>query len=267
MTKEHLNTEFEAVRGQLKSFILRITASVPDTEDIIQDTWIKASDKLETFKGNSTLKTWIFAIASNLAKDNLKAKKRWTENVTDVCKTAAMSNQQFFQEAMNIRMTSPQGNFEIKEHIAFCFTCIAKSIPLEHQVCLLLKEIYDFKVVEIALIADTTEAMVKYYLHTGRSKMVNIFEGRCALINKNGTCHQCSELNGIFNPKQNAQEELNKIEMVKAAEGGDKENLFDLRMKIIKGIDPFESGAAELQLHHLEHNRKVMEDFLKKNEE
>lgn len=54
--------------------------------------------------------------------------------------------------------------------------------------------------------------------------------------------------------------------MVKAAEKGDKEHLFDLRMQILQGIDPFTSGAAELQLHHLEHNRKVMESFLKKNE-
>ncbi len=57
-----------------------------------------------------------------------------------------------------------------------------------------------------------------------------------------------------------------KIDMVKAAEKGDKEHLFDLRMQILQGIDPFTSGAAELQLHHLEHNRKVMESFLKKNE-
>jgi RNA polymerase sigma-70 factor, ECF subfamily len=35
-------------------------------------------------------------------------------------------------------------------------------------------------------------------------------------------------------------------------------------MKVVQGIDPFESDAAELQLHHLEHNRKVMEEFLKK---
>jgi RNA polymerase sigma-70 factor (ECF subfamily) len=32
-------------------------------------------------------------------------------------------------------------------------------------------------------------------------------------------------------------------------------------MKIVQGIDPFESGAAELQLHHLEHNRNVMEKY------
>ncbi|MDN5211020.1 RNA polymerase sigma factor [Fulvivirgaceae bacterium BMA12] len=267
MTTEQLNQEFEEVRGPLKSYILRITASVADTEDIVQDTYVKALEKLETFRGDSSLKTWLFTIASNLAKNNLKARKRWTENVTDVCREAAMADQQFFKEAMQIRATSPQGDFEIKEHIAFCFTCIAKSLPLEQQICLLLKEVYGFQVKEIAQIVATTEAMIKYYLHTGRAKMLDIFEGRCALINQKGVCHQCTELNGIFNPKQNTQEALMKIEMVKAAKNKDKEHLFDLRMEVMREIDPFESKAAVLQLHHLEQNRKVMEKYLEKKGE
>lgn len=86
-------------------------------------------------------------------------------------------------------------------------------------------------------IVDNTEAMVKYYLHTARSKMIQLFDGRCALVNKEGVCHQCSELNGIFNPKQNLQEELVKIEMARKAEKADKEHLFDLRMKVVQGID------------------------------
>lgn len=265
MTTKQLTKEFEQSSGQLKSYILRITASVADTEDIVHDSFIKATEKLDTFKGQSSLKTWLFAIASNLAKDNLRARKRWVENVTDITKEAALSDPLFFQEAMNIRTTSLQGQFEIKEHIAFCFTCIAKSLPLEQQISVLLKEVYEFKVNEITQILDTTEAMVKYYLHTGRAKMINVFEGRCALINKQGVCHQCSELNGIFNPKQKFQEEVVKIDMAREAEKSDKEHLFDLRMKVLQGIDPFESNAAELQLHHLDHNRKVMEKYLEKN--
>ena len=89
MNQDVLTQEFEASRGQLKSYLLRMTASVEDTEDILQDTYIKASEKLATFKGDSSLKTWLFTIASNLAKDHLRARKRWPENVTDICKTAA----------------------------------------------------------------------------------------------------------------------------------------------------------------------------------
>jgi RNA polymerase sigma-70 factor (ECF subfamily) len=264
MDKDQLTVEFERSKEQLKSYVLRITASVADTEDILQDTYVKASEKLETFKGQSSLRTWLFAISSNLAKDNLRAKRRWVEHVTDLAREAAFTDPQFFQEALHIQSNSLQGQFEIKEHIAFCFTCIAKSLPLEQQICILLKEVYEFKVAEITQILESTEAMIKYYLHTGRTKMINLFDGRCALINKQGICHQCSELNGIFNPKHKFQEEVMKIEMAREAERADKEHLFDLRMKVVQGIDPFSSNATELQLHHLEYNRKVMEGYLEK---
>ncbi len=265
MNTADFNREFERMMRQLKSYLLRITVSVSDVEDIVQDTYIKALSKLDTFRGESSLKTWVFTIASNIAKDNLRVQKRWMENVTDISRAAALSHEDFFHEAMNIRATSPQGQFEVKEHIAFCFTCISKSLPLEQQLCIFLKEVYEFKVAEITEILNTTEAMVKYYLHNGRTKMISIFDGRCALINKEGVCDQCSELNGIFNPKQKMQEELMKIEMARQAETGDKEHLFDLRMSILKEIDPFESKASALQLHHLEHNRRVMDDYFEKN--
>ncbi len=108
--------------------------------------------------------------------------------------------------------------------------------------------------------------MVKYHLYTSRSRMIEIFDKRCSLINKQGICHQCTELNGIFNPKQKAQEELLKIEMARQAETRSREELFRLRMKILKELDPFQSGGAELQLHHLEHNRQVVERYLKDQE-
>lgn len=263
MTADQLMMEFESFQGELKSFLLRMTTSVQDAEDIVQETYLKAQAKIDTFRGESSLKTWVFTIASNLARDLLRSQKRWPETVTDICKEEALGNPQFFQEAIQIRQTSPQGNFEIKEHIAFCFTCVSKSLPLEQQLCIFLKEIYDFSIKEIAQILNQSDAMVKYYLHTGRSKMIEVFDHRCSLINKQGICHQCTELNGIFNPKQKVQEELVKIEMAREAENKSKEELFDLRMKILQELDPFESGAAELQLHHLEHNHKVMEKYLK----
>lgn len=265
MTADKLSAEFEGFQAELKSFILRMTASVQDAEDIVQETFLKAHAKIDTFREESSLKTWVFAIAANLVKDLLRAQQRWPETVTDICREAALGNPQFFQEAMEIRQTSPQGQFEIKEHIAFCFTCVSKSLPIEQHLTLLLKEAYGFKVKEIARIMEQTDAMVKYYLHVGRSKMIEIFDRRCSLINKQGVCYQCTELNGIFNPKQTEQEELVKITMVKDADSKSKEELFALRTQILQELDPFESDAATLQLHHLEHNRQVIELYLAEN--
>ena len=264
MTIEDLNGEFEANTGKLKSFLLRITASAADAEDILQDTYLKSVDHFASFKGQASLKTWLFSIAVNLAKDNLRAKKRWPENVTDIARASALTDNDFFEQAVHISSTSPHGQFEAKEHIAFCFTCISKSLPLEQQLCIFLKDVYEFKVAEITVIINSTEAMVKYYLNAARVKMTGIFDGKCALINKQGVCHQCSELNGIFNPKQNTQQELMKIDLVKQAEQGSKKHLFSLRAKILKEIDPFRSKASELQLHHLEYNRQLMEKYSEK---
>jgi len=89
--------------------------------------------------------------------------------------------------------------------------------------------------------------------------MIAIFDKRCSLINKNGICHQCSELNGIFNPKHETQKELMKIEMVKHAQTKSKEELFDLRVTLAKAIDPFNSIGCDLQLYHLRHAKNTME--------
>jgi RNA polymerase sigma-70 factor (ECF subfamily) len=265
INEQVLTEEFEKYRPQLRSFILRMTASIEDSKDIVQETYIKAFKNIQSFRSDSTLKTWLFSIATNLSKDFLRSKKLWPETVTDICREKALGSPEFLKQMMNIRQTSPHGNFEIREHIAFCFTCIEKSLPIEQQVVLLLKEVYEFKVQEIAEIMNITEGVVKHALHNSRQKMIEIFDRRCSLINKTGICHQCSELNGIFNPKHELQKELMKIEMARDAGTKNKEELFDLRTQIVKSIDPFDSAASELELHHLEHNRNVMEEYLVKN--
>ena len=262
MTSNDLTVEFIALQGELRSYLLRLTASLQDAEDIVQDTYLKAQTKIETFRGESSLKTWVFGIASNLARDRLRARRRWPENATDICRDETLGNPQFLQEALHLRQTSPHGDFEMREHVALCFTCVSKTLPLEQHLALLLKEVYGFRVKEIAQILSLSEAMVKYHLHVGRNTLMDIFDRRCALINKQGMCHQCTELNGLFNPKQDARIELMKIEMARQAEARSRDQLFNLRMQILQELDPFTSGACELQLHHLEHNRQVMERYL-----
>src|SRR5687768_16168562 len=100
MTADQLTGEFESFQRELKSFLLRMTTSVQDAEDLVQETYLKARSGIDTFRGESALKTWVFSIASNLARDLLKSRKRWPETVTDICREEVLGNRQFFQEAM-----------------------------------------------------------------------------------------------------------------------------------------------------------------------
>lgn len=238
---------FSEFQPQLKSYLYRLLTDRNDTDDLTHDTFVKAFDKVTTFKGKSTFKTWVFQIATNLAYDFLKKKKRWLPNAQDQAKSFAMSSEYIQQLFVMTHQTSSRGRYEIKEHIDFCFTCISKTLTLEEQIAIILKDIYAFSRKEIANILNKTEGVVKHLLFNGRQTMIDIFDNRCALINKKGTCHQCTELAGIYNPKQTQQEELLKIKMVKDSENASKEQLYQLRSDLVAAIDPIQSEGADMQ--------------------
>jgi len=238
---------FAEFQPHLKSYLYRLLTDRNDTDDLAHDTFVKAFDKIQTFKGKASFKTWVFQIATNLAYDFLKHKKRWLPNAQDQAKSLAMSTDYIQQLFVMTHQTSNRGRYEIKEHIDFCFTCISKTLSLEEQIALILKDVYAFSRKEIALILNKTEGVVKHLLFNGRKTMIEIFDNRCALINKKGVCHQCTELAGIYNPKQTEQQELLKIKMVKASKEINKEKLYELRSNLVAAIDPLSSEGADLQ--------------------
>ncbi len=238
---------FSEFQNQLKSYLYRLLADRLDAEDLTHDTFVKAFDKIASFKGESSLKTWVFQIATNLAYDLLRRRKRWATDAQDRSKALAIKSTDIQNEFHSVHNESQYGSYEIKEHIDFCFTCLSKTLVPEEQIALILKDIYDFSVTDIARIMNQSAGVIKHLLVDSRKTMVHIFDNRCALIGKNGACNQCSELNGYFNPKQNKQEVLLSLEMVRSSDKYDMEELYDLRTTLIKSIDPLRSSGSELQ--------------------
>lgn len=253
---------FSAFQPQLKSYLYRLLANRNDAEDITHDTFIKAFDKLSTFKNQSSLKTWVFQIATNLSYNYLQKQKRWVPNVSEQAKQLVLGNEKLRNDIIHIHETAVDASYDIKEHIDTCFTCIAKNLPVENQIALILKDVYDFSVAEICLILDKTEGVIKYLLQDGRGTMVDIFDNRCALVNKNGVCHQCSELNSWFNPKQNQQEALMEINLVKGSKKFDRTQLYFMRAELVKAIDPLRTKGANLQDILLRCNRIAMGEVM-----
>jgi RNA polymerase sigma-70 factor (ECF subfamily) len=240
-------TLFAEFQNQLKSYLYRLLTDRNEVDDLTHDTFIRAFDKISTFNQDSSLKTWVFKIATNLAYEHLRKLKRWPANAQDHGADLAIGSEDVRKAFWIVHDTSNAGAYEMKEHIDFCFTCISKTLPIENQVALILKDIYDFQIKEICLILEKTEGVIKHLLNDARNIMTGIFENRCALINKNGVCHQCSHINGIFNPKQNQQEQLMKLELVKGSKKFNRAELFTLRTILVKAIDPLHSSGTDMQ--------------------
>lgn len=256
-TELNIETEFITIQDQLESYLYRLSANREDAKDLLQDTYLKVKQKIDTFKGQSSFKTWVFAIATNLAKDNQRVKNRWRLEVQDDCKNASLSTPKYQQRIIRSFQNQTEQQFEIAEHINYCFTCIAKNLNLEQQVAIILKEFYQFKRQEIAEIIGKTEGVVKHLLFDGRKELQTRYEKRCALINKQGVCYQCAELNDFL---QDTPDSESKIRAIGLSQTKDVETNLDIRFALINQINPLNSDASELEDTILQILREVIDD-------
>jgi len=252
-----VDKEFLTIQGNLKSFLYRLSANKPDTEDILHDTYIKAKEKIGTFRGESSFKTWVFTIATNLAKDKQRVQNRWGLDAQDKCKELTVSNKSCENRMVSAYQNQKIKTFDIAEHINYCFTCIAKNLTLEKQVAIILKEFYNFKRLEIAQILGITEGVVKHLLHGARNELQTRYEHRCAMINKNGICYQCAELYDYFQNSNKSDEKIHQYGFL--PENNMNLNL-NIRFKLINKINPLENNGADLEDIILQILQEAIED-------
>ncbi len=244
---EQFQEQFLDLHAKLTSYLFRLTANRQDAEDLAHDAYLKALRNLAGFAGKSSLKTWLFSIATNLAKDHFRVRQRWQVDSQDHCREDTQASPEKVNRMREIVAESPAEAYEFQEHIDYCFTCIAKTLEIEQQLILILKEIYTFKVSEIMEILGQTEGRVKYALSQARKRISEIYEQRCELVNKSGACWQCSEINDFIRPARDGKQQLVQLQLRREAKkGASKERLLDLRTELVKGVDSLGSPGAAL---------------------
>ena len=260
MNRDNLDIQFNNFKDELASYIFRLVTNREQTEDILHDTYLKVVDKIDTFKGHSSFKTWVFSIATNISKNILIKQNRWEVKAQDYGAMLHVKSKEHWNAFQQVFNSTPEQEYEVKEHLTYCFNCINKTLEIEQQVCLLLKEVYDFKVREIIQVTELTEGKVKHAIANARKNLTHIFDKRCAFVNKNGVCHQCTELTGILNPKQDAQIKVNELKLVRKNNTENKERLLDIRLEIVRSINPLNSKNSLVTTYFLENSEKWVKE-------
>jgi RNA polymerase sigma-70 factor (ECF subfamily) len=96
----------------------------------------------------------------------------------------------------------------------------------------MLKEVLGFTSEEAAGILRVSEPVFRHRLSDARAKMVQHFDGLCALINKTGVCYQCSGLREVAGPGHGGTD-LVQIEVAPGV-AVNPENLLDARIVIVR---------------------------------
>jgi RNA polymerase sigma-70 factor (ECF subfamily) len=76
-------TIYRTHAGRLYSVACRVLGNPTDAEDLLQEIFLAAHRKLETFRGESALGTWLYRLAMNLCLDHLRSRATRSGQVTD----------------------------------------------------------------------------------------------------------------------------------------------------------------------------------------
>ncbi len=152
----------EALRPELHRYCARLMGSVIDGEDIVQDTLLRAVVALPTLDETAPLRPWLFRIAHNRALDVLRGGAiRMTEPI-DAATGLADSERPDAEEILMQRQAVATAVWRFAE------------LPVVQRSVVVLKDVLDQSLGEIAALLDLSIDAVKGHLARGRARLREI---------------------------------------------------------------------------------------------
>lgn len=156
------NQFFENLVDQYGEALLRLAFSYVKNqqvaEDIVQDVFIRAFEKMDEFKGHSSYKTYLYRITINRSYDYLRS---WSYKNVMLSHKLSM----FFQSghSTETEVLVKDENYRIGKEVY--------SLPVKYREIIFLYYYKDFSVEEIADLLNCSENTVKTRLRRGREKL------------------------------------------------------------------------------------------------
>jgi RNA polymerase sigma-70 factor, ECF subfamily len=172
----------ERYRPELLAHCYRMMGSVHDAEDLVQETYLRAWRSQSTFEGRSSMRTWLYRIATNACLTALESRGRrplptglgqeasdpygslvqqpevpWLEPVPDVLVTDLPDD--------------PAAVVTSRESIRLAFVAALQNLPPRQRVVLVLREVLAWKAAEVAELLGTSTAAVNSMLQRARAQL------------------------------------------------------------------------------------------------
>jgi RNA polymerase sigma-70 factor (ECF subfamily) len=181
-TTTDLDARLEQYRVELTGYCYRMLGSSFEAEDAVQDTMVRAWRSYDRFEGRSSLRSWLYRIATNVCLDMLNAGNRRARPM-DLTEATPLA-----QAALNPRpdhtwlepmpdgrvlpqVSDPAEAAVAKESVRLAFMAALQQLPPKQRAVLILREVLAWKASEVAELLGTSVASVNSALQRARATL------------------------------------------------------------------------------------------------
>ena len=150
---------YRAHAGRLYSVALRLLGNAADAEDLLQEIFLAAHRKLDTFRGEAALGTWLYRLATNLCLDHLRSRAGRSSQITDALDDAPG----LFDSATSTLAEQTVTRMDLERALA--------RLPEGCRAAFVLHDVQGLEHREVAEILGIAEGTSKSQVHKARLKL------------------------------------------------------------------------------------------------
>lgn len=173
----------EPFRRELQVHCYRMLGSSDEAEDLVQETYLRAWRSYDTFEGRSSLRTWLYRIATNVCLNALESRARRplpsglagpTDDPTALLAPARDDIPWLQPLPDRLWLTDPATVVTSRATVRLALIAALQHLPARQRAALILRDVLSFPVPEIATLLDTTKAAVNSALQRARAQLARL---------------------------------------------------------------------------------------------
>lgn len=147
---------YEKYHHDVYQFLFYLVKNREQTEDLVQEVYIRVLKAYDRFEGKSSEKTWLFSIARNVAIDHFRKQNAWKDRI--------FQRFDWKQHQLTDREPLPEEITLQKEEIQLLYRCL-DLCKLDQKMVLILRYIQSLSISETAQMLGWSESKVKTTQH------------------------------------------------------------------------------------------------------
>ncbi|WP_206045702.1 RNA polymerase subunit sigma-70 [Nocardia mangyaensis] len=165
-------TLFERHRRELHVHCYRLLASFEEAEDMVQETFLRAWRKRETFDGGPMIRAWLYRIATNACMDLLRQRARRIPVLHSYAEIAWLEPYpDRLLDQLAPREDEPGAAVVARETIELAYLAALQLLPPQQRAVLVMRDVIGWSAAEAAAVLETTTAAVNSALQRARATM------------------------------------------------------------------------------------------------